>query len=70
MPEMNPVVSSNVEAIGYDPDNRKLHVRFHSGTTYVYLDVAERVFHEFMEADSKGKYLNANVKGQYQYAKL
>ena len=70
MPEMNPVVSSNVEAIGYDPDNQELHVRFKSGATYVYHDVEKRVFREFMQAGSKGIYLNTNIKDRYQYKRL
>ena len=70
MPEMNPVVSSNVEAIGYDPDSQELHVRFRSGATYMYYDVEERVFREFMQAGSKGIYLNTNIKDRYQYKRL
>ena len=71
MPEMHFVDSSNVEAIGYDPDARELHVRFvKSGETYMYYDVDEWVCQEFMQADSKGIYLNTNIKGRYHYGKL
>lgn len=71
MPEMHYVDSSNVEAIGYDPDNQELHVRFlKSGETYVYYNVEEWVFQEFMQADSPGTYLNAKIKPSYQCAKL
>ena len=55
MPEMHYVDSSNVEAIGYDPGTQELHIQFlKSGETYVYFDVEEGVFHEMMQADSKG----------------
>ena len=71
MPEMLLVDSSNVEAIGYDPDTQELHVRFvKSGETYVYYGVEEWVFQEFMQADSKGTHLNTNIKNHYQYGKL
>ena len=71
MPEMHYVDSSNVEAIGYDPDTRELHVRFlRSGETYVYYNVEEWVFDEMMQADSKGTYLNINIKGHYDYGRL
>ena len=71
MPEMHYVDSSNIEAIGYDPDNQELHVRFlKSGETYVYYNVEEWAFQEFMHADSKGTYLNAKIKPSYQCAKL
>ena len=71
MPEMHFVESSNIEAIGYEPNNQELYVRFlKSGETYVYYEVEEWVFKEFMQAGSKGIYLNTNIKGHYQYAKL
>jgi len=71
MPEMHFVDSSNVEAIGYDAEMQELHVRFmKSGATYVYYDVEDWVFQEFMQADSKGIYLNTNIKDRYQYGKL
>ena len=71
MPEMHYVDSSNVEAIGYDSDAQELHVRFlQSGETYVYYGVEEWVFDEMMQADSKGTYLNTNVKGTFDYGKL
>lgn len=71
MPDMQFVDSSNIEAIGYDPDNQELHVRFlKSGETYVYYGVDEWVYQEFMQADSKGSYLNMNIREAYQYGKL
>lgn len=71
MPEMNYVDSSNIEAVGHDPHTLELHVRFvKSGETYVYYGVEEWVFQELMRADSKGIYLNANIKPHYQCAKL
>ena len=71
MPEMHYVDSTNVEAIGYDPDTMELHVLFlKSGETYVYYNIEEWVFNEFMQADSKGQYLNRNIKGRYDFGKL
>lgn len=71
MPEMQFVDSSNIEAIGYDHDNQELHVRFlQSGETYAYYGVEEWVFQEFLQADSKGIYLNTNIKERYSYTKL
>lgn len=71
MPEMHMVDSSNIESIGYDADARELHVRFlQSGETYVYYNVDEWVFTEFMAADSKGQYLNESIKSVYDFGKL
>ena len=71
MPEMIYVDSTNIEAIGYDPATRELHVRFlKSGETFVYYDVEDWEFEEFKGADSKGIFLNTNIKGRHNYAKL
>ena len=65
MPEMHYVDSSNVSAIGYDRTSRELHVAFIRGGTYVCYDVDELVFQKFMNAESKGRYFRANIKGRY-----
>ena len=71
MPDMHYVISSNIEAIGYDADTMELHVRFlKSGETYIYYNVELWVFDEFMHADSKGTYLHYQIKGKYNYGKL
>ena len=71
MPEMVFVDSSSVEAIGYDHGTQELHVQFlKSGETYVYYDVEEWVFQEFMQTDSKGRCLNSAIEGRYQYGRL
>lgn len=71
MPEMIFVDSSNIEAIGYDSGALELHVRFlKSGETYVYYAVEEWRYQELMQVDSKGTYLNANIKPHYQCSKL
>lgn len=71
MPEMQMVDSSHIEAIGYDADCRELHIRFlKSGETYVYYNVDEWVFTEFVAANSKGQYLNANIKNVYECGRL
>ena len=70
MPEMQYVDSSNVEAIGYDAATQQLHVRFlKSGLTYIYYDVEAWVFEEFLQADSKGIFLNSRIKPNYQFGK-
>lgn len=71
MPEMILVDSSNIEAIGYDADSQELHVRFvKSGETYAYYSVEDWVFQEFLQADSKGVFLNARIKPNYECGKL
>jgi KTSC domain len=68
--ERAPVSSSTIAAIGYDPDSGVLEVEFTKGAVYSYSGVPLGEYEGLMSADSKGKYLNANVKGRYPYAKL
>ena len=71
MPDMKFVDSSNIESIGYDPETRELYVSFvNTGRTYVYYNVDQWIFDEFIQADSKGAYLNQNIKGIYEYSPL
>lgn len=67
LPDMTPVDSSNIEAIGYDVAGRELHVRFLSGPTYVYSDVPPETHQELMQAASHGSYLNREIKANYPY---
>jgi hypothetical protein len=69
MPDMNYVDSSNIEAIGYDDSTQDLHVRFVAGTTYIYHGVPREVFDNFMDAPSKGSFLNRELKNAYQFTK-
>jgi len=66
-PEMVMVSSSNVEAIGYNPETRELWVRFIGGSTYVYSEVDERTHEELVNAPSIGSYLNRAIKGTFDY---
>lgn len=67
LPEMTPVDSSNIEAIGYDEVDRELYVRFLNGRTYVYSDVPAETYQELVQASSHGSYLNREIKGNYAY---
>lgn len=66
---LNPVTSSNLEAVGYCPDRRCLKVRFTSGATYRYLDVPPEVVEAFLAAPSLGKAFAADIRGAYAFEK-
>ena len=68
--ERTPVTSSDINAIGYDPETQTLEVEFVKGGVYQYTSVPSSEHEAIMNADSKGKYLNANIKGRYPYTKL
>lgn len=65
--EMKRVHSSNVGSVGY---NNGLFVKFNSGKVYKYFGVPEETFNRMMAAESKGKFLNAEVKHIYDYKLL
>ena len=65
-----PVSSSNIAAIGYDEDTQILEVEFTDGSVYQYSGVPPGEHNGMMNADSKGKYLHANIKKRYPYVKL
>lgn len=64
--EMIFVDSTNVEAVGYDEESRELHVQFRNGKVYIYADVPEETHRELLNADSKGSYLNREIKPNYE----
>lgn len=84
MPELVPVKSSQIHAIGYEPETRELHVQFHRhgyddaggktktpGHTYAYSDVPPEAHTALMEAESKGKHFGEHIKGKlFKYRKL
>jgi len=67
---MLPVESSNIAAIGYSDVERVLQVDFWSGTRYRYFGVPQRKFDEFLAAPSKGRYLNSEIKGEYDFERV
>lgn len=66
---LKPVTSSNIKAIGHDPQTNELHVQYHSGDTYIYSGVSAAKHEAALTADSIGKFINTNVKGAHQFRK-
>lgn len=69
-PEMKPVESSNVESVGYVPDTRVLSVKFRGRPTiYRYQGVPPEIVEQFMNADSKGRFMRLAVIGKFTVEK-
>jgi hypothetical protein len=64
------VNSSRIDAIGYDKENQLLYVRFLPGSLYVYYNVEESVYEEFLSFWSKGQYFGGCIVNKYQYTRL
>ena len=68
--ERQPVVSTNVAQLGYDPDSQTLEVEFQSDAVYQYYNVSQSVYESFARAPSKGQFLNYQIKNAYPYARV
>lgn len=60
-----PVESSTMLSIGYDSTEQVLEIEFTSGIVYQYLEVTATVFKELMDAESKGRYFNGEIRDDY-----
>lgn len=68
MVSMTDVTSSNIKAIGYDPDTKDLRIAYNSGV-YVYGAVPASVHAALMASPSKGKFVAKSIKGKFKAAK-
>jgi hypothetical protein len=59
------VASKGIASIGYSKRLHILEVEFVNGAIYRYLQVAPSVHRDLMAANSKGRYYDANIKGNY-----
>lgn len=64
--KLNPVKSSNVEAVGYDAASQTLLVRFKGGKTYSYAGVPVTVNTALGQAESVGRFIGAHIVGKYK----
>ena len=67
--ERQPVKSSEISSIGYDPKSKILEIEFRSGRIYQYLNVHESEFKGLMTASSHESYFQANIKNHYRGVK-
>ena len=62
---MQPVQSTSVDAVGFDPERNELTIRFVGGGSYVYGMVPIAVFEALLGADSLGRFVNERIKPRY-----
>ena len=70
LPRMQPVDSSAIARIGYDPKAEEAYVEFHDSTIYAYSGMLPAAFDEFAEAESKGTFLNTAIKLRFPFRKI
>jgi len=63
-----PVSSSSVCSVGYDPETQVLEIEFTKNhRVYQYHGVPQDVYESLMAAESVGSYLHWNIKGTYPH---
>lgn len=67
--QLNPVQSSNIEAIGYDAPTSTLGVKFKSGGIYHYHGVPPHVHAALIAAPSIGGHFAQHINRKFQYTK-
>ena len=64
------VASSNVKALGYDPQSETLEVDFLNGSRYQYYGVPQQMYERLMQTSSKGRFLHVYIKNSYAYSRV
>lgn len=70
---LEPIQSSNLAAIDYNPDLQTLTVQFHNGSTYEYQNVEPETYEAMRANPDPGKYFAQIIKPQrlrYVYTRL
>lgn len=65
--QRNRVNSSNIYSVGYDSESNILQIQFMNNQVYEYYNVPQKVYDEFMKAQSKGKFAIQNIYYSYKY---
>ncbi len=63
--ERQPVKSSNISGVGYDPKTRLLELEFSNGRTYQFTDVPLDTYAQLMDAPSKGKFFFSHIRSRF-----
>lgn len=64
--EMLRVNSSAMNAVGYDPQTKRMKIQFTQGKTYDFCNVPQYIFEGLLSASSKGSYYNDHIRDKYQ----
>jgi hypothetical protein len=65
-----PVASTNLVSIGYDPQAETLEVEFSNGSIYQYYNVGGALYDQLIQASSKGQFLNTYIKNAYPFSRV
>ena len=64
------VDSTAIREVRYNYESSTFYIKFVRGAEYEYQDVPEYVFNGFLNANSKGKFLNKFIRNEFKTNKL
>lgn len=70
MVKMTAVKSSDISSVGYDESKSELHIKYNTGQNYIYHKVPKSVYENLLQADSKGRFVNYQVKKNFTFEKV
>jgi hypothetical protein len=69
--DREPVDSTSIGSVAYDPESLTLELEFLSGGVYEYFGVPHHVHDDLMAAESIGAFVSAHiVHGRYPYRRV
>jgi hypothetical protein len=68
--EREPVSSSSLVSVGYNPESETLEVEFKNSGIYEYYNVPQFMHERLMQAGSIGTFFNAEIKNSYACSKV
>ncbi|MCX7915486.1 MAG: KTSC domain-containing protein [Verrucomicrobiae bacterium] len=64
-----PVISSDIASVGYDPATQVLDIEFKATGVYRYFSVPREVYEGLLQTPSPGRYFRQHVLGKYAWEK-
>jgi hypothetical protein len=68
--QREPVSSSNLLSVGYNPESETLEVEFKNSSVYEYYNVPQFMYERLMQAGSIGSFFNTEIKNSYACSKV
>jgi hypothetical protein len=65
-----PLESKMFTSVSYDTDKQTLYLRFRSGEVYRYFDFPVAEYQAFLDAESRGRFFLAHIRGQFLYERM
>jgi hypothetical protein len=63
-------MSTAIRFISYDADSERLSVTFVTGRRYIYENVPEKIYDEFLNASSRGQFFNFEIRDRFPYREV